>query len=215
MPIQITSPAGAEADTIKGIKAAESVFAAANTTAEIAVFGHWTAQKFAEKRRCDPPSAEEQRLAHSFALARSSALEACVGSGSQEGWTFDVVADDGVWLCVPGASVEEHRHGIEAARAVFAANRITPQGAAIGDWERQVYEIRGFTGPEPSDESSRAADIFWDAEQAAFKACGDREAYGRHLLVTGCDAPYWRAVMDQSEVLNFDPHRAEEGETAA
>jgi hypothetical protein len=207
MPMQITAPDGITADVMQGVRAGEAVFAAANTTAEMAVFGHWTAQKFAAKRRCDPPSAEEQRLSDVYDLAKASALEACAGSNSTDGWSFGVYSEDGVWLWIPGATIEEHRRGLEAAREVFKENKITPQGAAIGDWEQQVHDRNGFEGPAPSEESSRAASIFWDAENAAFVASGDRPAPGRHLLVTGCDAPHWHAYMAQSPVLNFDPSK--------
>lgn len=210
MAFKLVPPEGTSVDVARGEQAAEAVFLANNTAPEIAKFGYDIAQKFAQKRRCDPPTAEEQHEAHVFSLAWASAVEACTGSQDAQGWQCDVVAPDGVFVRVPGASVEVVHRAMQAARAVFQAAGVAPQEATIGQHERLVHDVRGFQGPEPTSASAHAAGVFDDAEHAAFAACGEKVA-GSYLSIEGFDTPYWQERMRTSEVLNWQA----EGESAA
>jgi len=202
MAFKLIPPEGILVDVAKGEQAAEGVFAANNTAPEVAKFGYETAQKFAQGRRCDPPTAEEQLEANVFSLAWASAIEACTGAQDAQGWMCDVVVPDGVFVRVPGASVEVVHSAMRAAREVFTAAGVAPQAGAIGQHERLVHDVRGFTGPEPTSESAHAAGIFDDAEQAAYAACGKKVA-GSYLSIEGLDTPYWQERMRTSEVLNW------------
>lgn len=86
-----------------------------------------------------------------------------------------------------------------AACDVFRAGGMTPQEAALGDHERSVYDVRGFQGPEPTAESSRGADLFWDAEKAALAAVGG-DVNGGYLSVEGFD----EERLAQSRVLTWN-----------
>jgi hypothetical protein len=208
MPFHLIPPPGVEIDVTKGERVAEDVFVANKTAPEIAIFGLQVAQRYAAKRRCDPPTEEEQRLCNVFGLAWSSALEATTGSQTADGWTYSVTTPDDVFLWVPGASVEAIRRGTEAAREVFHTAGIAPQEAALGQYEQTVYDIRGFERPEPSVESARAASLFHEAERAAFVACRV-EASGRYLLIEGYDTPYWLERCAKSPVLSWQPEETE------
>ena len=202
MPFNLCPPANVTADLSKGIQAAERVFSANGTLPEIAVFAHEAVERFEHRRRINPVTEEEQRLASVYRLAASSAFEACTGSSNHAGWECGVTAPDEVYFWAPGASLEAHRRGVEAARAVFRAAGISPQAAAMGDWEQQVREIRGHVGPDLSAEACRGAEMFYDAEHAAREAAGNIP--GSYMRIEGCDAPEWRQYAERSAVLNWD-----------
>jgi len=202
MTFQLYPPAGVIVDLAKGIEAAQRVFDAHRTLPEIAVFGHEAADTVAQRRRIDPLSTEERQLADVFRLAATSAYEECTGSPNPSEWKCGVKVPDEVYLWVPGASLEAHRLGVEAARAVFRAAGISPQAAAMGDWEQQVREVRGHQGPDLSPEACRAAEVFYDANHAARAASGNIS--GSYMRVEGCDAPEWRQYAERSPVLNWD-----------
>lgn len=210
MPFHLIPPDGVAIDVSKGEQAAEAVFAANQTAPEIAVFGAHAAQKFAQRRRCDPLTDEEKQLAEVFNLAWLSGLEVCTGSQATQGWSCSVTVPDGVFVRVPGASVEAIRRGMAAARDVFRAGGMTPQEAAIGDHERTVYDVRGFQGPEPTPESNRGADLFWDAEKAALAAVGD-DVKGGYLSVEGFD----EERLARSAVLTWNGEPKAEAEAIA
>jgi hypothetical protein len=203
MTFHLYPPAGVVVDLAKGIDAAQRVFAAHRTLPEIAVFGHEAADKVAQRRRIDPLSQEEQRLADVFRLAASSAFEACTGSPNPPGWKCGVKAPDDVYLWAPGVSLEAHRRGVEGACAVFRAAGISPQAAAMGDWEQQAREIRGHKGPDLSAEACRGAEVFYDAQHAAREASGNIP--GSYMRVEGCDEPEWQQYAARSQVLNWKP----------
>ena len=89
------------------------------------------------------PDELELRLAEVFALASGSALEACTGTSAPVGWSCGATVPDKVYLWAPGASLEAHLRGVDAARAVFRAAGTSPQLAAVGDGEQQVAELNG------------------------------------------------------------------------
>ena len=208
MTFKLIPPPGLEVDVAKGEQAAEAVFAARGTAPEIAKFGYDVAYRFKMKRRHDPPTEEELTQANVFSLAWASGIEACTGSQNGEGWQCDVIVPDGVFVRVPGASVEAIRRGMEAAREVFRREGVSPQEAALGEHEQLVHDVRGFEGPGPSAESSRAAGVLHDARKAALAAVGV-EAEGSGLEIEGLDTPYWRERMRTSEVLNWKGEEAE------
>jgi len=202
MPFKLYPPAGVTIDLTKGLEAAERVFAANGTKAEIAIFGYEVALKFKERRRMNRPDELELRLAEVFALAAGSAYEACTGmSNPPDGWTCGVTVPDEVYLWAPGASLDAHQRGVDAARAVFRVAGISPQLAAMGDWEQQVREIRGHKGPDLSEEACRGAEVFYDADRASRETAGNIP--GSHMRVDGFDAPEWKEYMASSAVLNW------------
>lgn len=189
MTFKLIPAPGLDIDVGKGEQAAEAVFAARNTAPEIAKFGYDVAYRYGIKRRADPPTEEEAELAQVFALAWSSGVEACKGSSNADGWQCDVVVPDGVFVRVPGASVEAIRRGMEAAREVFHREGVLLQEAALAEHEQLVHDLRGFQGPGPLAESSRAAGVLYDARKAALAAVGV-EAKGSGLEIEGFDTPY-------------------------
>jgi hypothetical protein len=205
-------PEGGTFDIAKGERVAEAVFAANNTAPEIAVFGYRAAQRFERSKALaaaaggntrpgDPPTEQEMREARVFALAWASGLEACTGTQVAVEWQCEVVVPEGVFVRVPGASVEVVHRAMQAARDVFAAAGVTPQEAAMGQFEQHMYDVHGFQGPEPSPESSHAFGVFLDAERAAIEAGGSvRHSY---LSIEGCDTPYWQERFRKSEVINW------------
>lgn len=205
MPIELHVPAATADQLACGVSAAARVFRDAGTAAEIAVFGREARDRWEARGRIgDPPSAIHLALAATYDLAEAAAIEACCGDSRRADCRLDVVGPEGVALYVPGASAVQLARGVEAALAVFRRHRIAPQGAAIGEFERRVWDDRGFGEPEPSAESFRAAAVFDEAEHAAFEACGV-EGWDRYLQVTGIDGPYWQACLRQSPVLNDVP----------
>lgn len=212
MAFKLFPPEGVAVDVALGERAAEAVFAAHHTAPEVAQFGYHAAQHHARSkafceagggaRPCDPPTTEQQRLADVFALACASGIEACTGAQDATGWRCDVEVPEGVFVCVPGVSVEVVRRAMQAARECFRAAGVTPQEAAMGQYEQHLYDIRGFQGPEPSEASSHAAAAFYDAEAAAFAACGQKVP-GSYLSIEGCDTPYWQERFRTSEVVNW------------
>ena len=208
MPFNLIPPSGLQIDVTKGEQAAEAVFAARNTAPEIAKFGYDAAYRYKMRRRHDPPTEEELTQANIFVLAWASGIEACTGTQNSDGWQCDVVVPEGVFVRVPGASVEAIRRGTEAAREVFRREGISPQEAALGEHVQLVHDVRGFQGPGPSAESSRAAGVLYDARKAALAAVGV-EAEGSGLEIEGLDTPYWRERVRTSEVLNWNGEEAQ------
>lgn len=208
MSFKLIPPPGLDVDVTKGEQAAEAVFAARGTAPEIAKFGYEVAYRYQMKRRHDPPTEEELTQANIFSLAWASGVEACTGSQKSEGWQCDVIVPDGVFVRVPGASVEAIRRGMEAAREVFRREGVTPQEGAMGQHEQLVFDVHGFQGPEPSAESARAAGVHWDAEQAALTAVGPRVP-DSGLSIEGFDTPYWQERFKTSEVLNWKGEEAD------
>jgi hypothetical protein len=208
MAFKLIPPDGVAVDVAKGEQAAEAVFVAYQTAPEIAKFGFEVAQRYEMKRRCDPPTAEESQLANVFALAWVSGLEACTRAQDATGWACDVVVPDGVFVRVPGASVDGIHRAMAAAREVFRAAGVAPQAAAIGQHERLVYDVNGFQGPAPSDESAHAASVFDAAEDAALAACGGK-VEGGYLSIEGFDTPEWQERMRTSAVLNWKGEKPE------
>jgi len=203
MAFKLIPPEGVTVDVAKGEQAAEAVFVANNTAPEIAKFGYEVAQRYEMRRRADPPTVEEQQLANVFGLAWASGLEACTGAQDAEGWMCDVEVPDGVFVRIPGASVETIHKAMAAAREVFRAAGVAPQEAAIGQHERTVWDsAHQFHGPEPSEESASAAGVFDDAECAALAVCGEKVP-GSYLSIEGFDAPHWQERMRTSAVLNW------------
>lgn len=203
MTFHLYAPAGAVVDLAKGIDSAQRVFAAHRTLPEIAVFGHEAATKFAQRQRANPLTLEERCLADVFHLAASSAFEACTGSPNPPEWRCGVTVPDEVYLWAPGASLDAHQRGVDAARAVFHTAGVSPQAAAMGDWEQQMREIRGHEGPDLSAEALRGAEVFYDAEQAAREASGNLP--GSYMRVEGTDTPEWQQYGERSPVLNWKP----------
>jgi hypothetical protein len=212
MPFKLIPPAGFAGDVTQGERAAEAVFAAHHTAPEIAKFGVAAVDHYARSKAlceaaggraqpCDPPTEEEQGLSEVFDLAWASALEVCGAVRNAVDWKCEVLAPDGVFVRVPGASIEVVQRAMKAARDVFAAAGVTPQEAALGQHEAQMHDIRGFQGPEPSDASGRAFGAFLDAEKAAIAAGGDIP--NSYLLIEGLDTPYWRERLETSKVLNW------------
>jgi len=208
MPFHIYPPEGVSVDLT--LEAAQRVFDANDTRPEVAIFGHEAAVKFSERRRMDKLTDEEVRLANVFSLAASSAFEVCTGLSAPDAWQCGVSVPDEVYLWAPGASLEAHRRGVEAARAVFRAAGISPQAAAMGDWEQQVREIRGHEGPDLSEEACRGAGVFYDADHAAREAAGNIP--GSYMRIEGFDAPEWKQYAENSAVLNW---KQEAGATVA
>lgn len=213
MPFRLIPPEGFQGDLARAEQSAEAVFIANNTGPEIAKFGYEAAQNHARsKALCaeaggraiprDPPSEDEIRDARVFALAWASAIEACTGSQEATGWACDVVVPDGVFVRVPGASLDVVHRAMQAARDVFHAAGVTPQEAAIGQHEQHVHDIRGFQGPEPSAASAHAFGVFLDAERAAIAAGGG--VPHSYLSIEGFDTPYWQERFRTSEVLNWN-----------
>lgn len=77
-------------------------------------------------------------------------------------------------LRVDGATPAQIAEGIAAAKAVFDASGVAPQTAAEGFFALQAWDDASF--PEDgedalTDDDSRLADIWLDAERAALRAC--------------------------------------------
>jgi len=221
IPFQLIPPDDFKGDVAKGEQAAEAVFAANNTAPEIAMFGDRATQHFERSKAlaaaaggntlpCDPPTDVEMGEARVFALAWAAGLEACTGGQDATGWRYDVVVPDGVFVRVPGASVDVVHRAMQAARDFFAAAGVTPQEAAMGQHEQHMFDIRGLQGPEPSSASAHAFGVFDDAERAAVAAGG--HVHKSYLSIEGFDTPYWQERFRTSEVLNW---KGEEESAAA
>ena len=77
-------------------------------------------------------------------------------------------------LTVEGATEDELKRGAEAAVAVFNETGIDPVTAAEGMFALEGWDIKGFPSDGLSDEESKAASVWLDAQQAAIEAtCAD------------------------------------------
>ena len=70
---------------------------------------------------------------------------------------------------LPGSTPEQLERARAAALAVFKANRIQPEVAAVARLEMQAWAARGRRGPLPHHESPKGAAIFHEAQVAAQK----------------------------------------------
>lgn len=90
-----------------------------------------------------------------------------------------------------GASPEEMQRGVEAARAVLDRAGMTAEQAADGAFALEGWDEMGFpSDQEPSEAEYAAADVWYEANNAALKACCDGwpeekrlKAFGLELLV--------------------------------
>jgi len=73
-------------------------------------------------------------------------------------------------LTIEGATEEELRKGLAAARAVFEREGVHPLVAADGWWALQGWDEGGFQD-SLNDEDSGNASIWLEAEEAAIAAC--------------------------------------------
>lgn len=73
-------------------------------------------------------------------------------------------------LNIPGATGEELRKGLAAARKVFDAAGVHPMDAAAGWWELEGWDIGGFQG-KLSEEDDKNAAVWAEANEAARDAC--------------------------------------------
>ncbi|MRX33241.1 hypothetical protein [Aminobacter sp. MDW-2] len=76
----------------------------------------------------------------------------------------------GLHLKIEGVSPEDKQRGIAAAEAVLHAAGMTADRACAGMWALECWDDDGFQG-ELSDEDSKAARVWLDAEAAAIDAC--------------------------------------------
>lgn len=82
-----------------------------------------------------------------------------------------------------GATPEEKARGIAAATAVLDQAGMTAEDAAEGSFAVVGWDEMGFPpDQEPSEEEYTAADVWWDASNAAIEACcngwPDEKRYG-------------------------------------
>lgn len=75
-------------------------------------------------------------------------------------------------LTIEGATEDEMKKGIDAAKAVFDKAGVHPAIAADGWWAMQEWDEGGFAYPL-SEEDHRNGDIWLEAEKAAVNACCD------------------------------------------
>ena len=75
-------------------------------------------------------------------------------------------------LNIQGASDEEKKRGVEAAKAVFASAGVSAEQAADGVFALEGWDDAGFpdTG-EPTQDEDDAAAVWMDANKAAINAC--------------------------------------------
>ncbi|AWC24968.1 hypothetical protein CO731_04461 [Aminobacter sp. MSH1] len=76
----------------------------------------------------------------------------------------------GLRLRIKGVSPADIQRGIAAAEAVFKAAGITAFRACSGMFELECWDDDGFEG-ELSEEDSKAASVWLEAEAAAIDAC--------------------------------------------
>lgn len=89
-----------------------------------------------------------------------------------------------------GATPEEKKRGLAAARAVIERSGLTAEEAAEGSFAVEGWDDMGFPpDQEPSEDEYAAADVWWAASNAAIKACCEgwsdekrRQVHGLQLL---------------------------------
>ncbi|RWI62913.1 hypothetical protein [Mesorhizobium sp.] len=75
-------------------------------------------------------------------------------------------------LKLRGASAEEKKRGVEAAKAVIDRAGITAEEAAGGFFAMEAWDDMGFPeDEEPSEAEYAAADVWGEAHTAALEAC--------------------------------------------
>jgi hypothetical protein len=75
-------------------------------------------------------------------------------------------------LDIEGASADEQRRGIDAAKAVFAEAGMTAEQAADGMFALECWDDASFADDEaPTEGESAAASVWMDANKAAIAAC--------------------------------------------
>ncbi|MGX8010105.1 hypothetical protein ACVDG8_014630 [Mesorhizobium sp. ORM8.1] len=89
-----------------------------------------------------------------------------------------------------GANPEEKQRGIDAARAVLERIGMIAEDAACGSFAVERWDDMGFPpDQEPSEDEYVAAEAWWEASNAAIKACCEgwpdekrRQVHGLQLL---------------------------------
>jgi hypothetical protein len=116
-------------------------------------------------------------------------------------------------LTLKGASAEEVLRGEEAALACLEKAGLHPLRAADGFWELEGWDINGFPEDGISDEDSRAADAWLEAQEAAIAAAsrdwpGERFREGMlELILTPEEKEQYRAAIEDDEPFDEDEER--------
>lgn len=110
-------------------------------------------------------------------------------------------------LIAPDASPEERERALAAVLEFFAANKIQPEGVALGAEAVTLYEVhRQGRGPKPTAEAYQAAIIMREAQKALTAFLGPR-GNGAGLKIWIEPGSYWERFLAQSSVHQWvDPN---------
>ena len=110
----------------------------------------------------------------------------------------------------PNSTPEQREQALAAALAVFEANRIAPEVAAVARMEMELFTARGRRGPMPHPEAPKAAIVFLDAQNAAVDACaalGDALCRGHIHVAIEDDSAAGRYLRESCVIKWVDAER--------
>jgi hypothetical protein len=84
----------------------------------------------------------------------------------------DMVVQNDLTLHIDGATPEECRHGLEAAKAVFRNAGVTAFAAVAARLKGDGWDMAGLQNHHPlTDEEAKIVDLWDEADHAAVEAC--------------------------------------------